>query len=358
MKKKILLSMAICMTASGMVACARPKGDLTYGTLIPQTIFSLVELTSDELFNRLIEREETILLAIYQGEFSEDCLCWATFENVIANYMNNYHEIIYIYNAHNLNDELNVLNIRQLQQSTPALYIFQGEKQLAAFSYDKKQDQALFEDMDGAILNESIHRYVNAPKMYYVDKDFIDQKIVSKEDFVVGYVRETCGDCHYVMPNVIIPYIKEHNTKKNIYLFEFQKYFEAAQDEEDYEAQIAYQELKDQFHMSASSDLVFGYKTGVVPTIHYYSQGKIVDANVYFNDSVEKVGDKYIISDSYYSTERVANLTYTKTVLKGLELNEEDVIQSPRTGNYHWLQEKAALKHTAILKDFLDNYLY
>ena len=93
MKKKILLSMAICMTASGMVACARPKGDLTYGTLIPQTIFSLVELTSDELYNRLIEREETILLAIYQGEFSEDCLCWATFENVIANYMNNSHLI-------------------------------------------------------------------------------------------------------------------------------------------------------------------------------------------------------------------------------------------------------------------------
>ena len=62
MKKKILISMTICMTASGMVACSRPKGDLTYGTLVPHTIFSLVELTSDELYNRLFEKKRLFFL--------------------------------------------------------------------------------------------------------------------------------------------------------------------------------------------------------------------------------------------------------------------------------------------------------
>lgn len=358
MKKKLLLNVALCLTAGSMTGCTSTKADLTYGTYLSHTIFSLIELTNDQLFNRLFEKEETILLAVYQGEFSEDCLCWTTFENVIANYINNYHEVIYLYNAQNLGDDLKALNIRQLQQSTPALYIFQGEKQVAAFSYDKKQDKTLFEDMNGSKLNQSIHRYVNTPKIYYVDEDFLAQSLEQKKDFVVGFVRESCGDCHYVMPNIIIPYIKDNKINKNMYLFDFQKYYDLTQQPNNEEAVAQYQGLKDFFRLSEDGDQIFGYKTGVVPTFHYYQQGELVDANVFFNDVVEKVDDKYFITNSYYSPERAAVLKYTNKVLKGMEIGEGDVIQSSRTGAYHWLQEKAALQHTAILLDFLKMYLY
>ena len=113
--------------------------------------------------------------------------------------------------------------------------------------------------MDGAILNKifivmlTLRKCIMSIKILSI-KNRIERRLCCQ------LCKETCGDCHYVMPNVIIPYIKEHDIKKNIYLFEFQKYYEAAQNEEDYEAQIEYQELKDQFHLSINSDTFLDIK--------------------------------------------------------------------------------------------------
>ncbi|NLB48895.1 MAG: hypothetical protein GX813_03555 [Erysipelotrichia bacterium] len=358
MKKKLLFNIALFLFSFCQVGCASAKANLTYGTYVPHTVFSLKELTNDELYNRLFEKEETLLLAVYQDDYSKSCLCWTTFENVVTNYINNYHESVYLYNAHNLTESLKPLNIRQLQQSTPALYIFQGKKQVAAFSYDQKLDQALFEDLNGKIISQSIHRYVNAPKVYYVDEDFIADNLAQKNDFILGFMRETCGDCHYAMPNVILPYIHQNKINKNFYLFDFQKYYDLTKEADNEEAVIHYQNLKDLFRLSANSDALFGYRNGMVPTFHYYQQGELVDASVFFNDVVEKINERYMITNSFYSLERAQVLKYTNTVLEQMEISEHDVIQSSRTGSYHWATEKAALHHAPLLLAFLKMYYY
>lgn len=357
MKNKYLLPLVVYLSCCCLAGCSQEKINLTYGTLINHTTFSLTELNNEELYNRLYEKEETLLLAVYQGAYSEDCLCWSTFETAIANYINNYHENIYIFNAQNIDDSLNNLEIRKLQTSTPILYIFKGDNKIASFSYDNKADKALFEDLNGTVINKKIHQYVNRPKIYYVDCEYIEENIQNNNNFVVALVREGCGDCSYVLPNVIIPYVYQSTIVKDVWILDMQNVYNLSKNSLDEEEKMQYQLLKNYYHLSSSSDSKFGYLEGVVPTLQFYEEGELSDVCVYFNDVIDKNGDKYYISNSFYTEERVENLKYTTSVLKNLEIPEEEIVET-KNGSYYWLQEKAAQKHNAIARSFLDMYLY
>ena len=76
----------------------------------------------------------------------------------------------------------------------------------------------------------------------------------------------------------------------------------------------------------------------------------------------KKDNGKYYVSDSYYSNERLSNLTYLKgasfqTVLKGMELNNADVIEVNES-TYIWSQAAATKYHTPFLEAFLNYYKY
>ncbi|HHT67390.1 MAG TPA: hypothetical protein GX010_04155 [Erysipelotrichaceae bacterium] len=356
MKNKYLLPIVAFLSSCCLAGCTEVRICLTYGTYINHTPSTLKELDNDELYNRLFEKEENLLLAVYQGAYSEDCLCWSTFENVISNYINKYHEMIYVYNAQNIEDSLKQLDILKLEKSTPALYVFKGRRQIISFSYDKNRDRTIFEDLDGELLNKRIHQYVEAPKIYYVNRDYLDKNIKENNEFIVSFFREACGDCSYIMPNVILPYIESRKLRINFWIFDMQKDYELSKNSTDEEEKEHYNVLKNHFHLSASSDPNLGYLGGVVPTIQYYKNGQLVDACVYFNDTIDKRDGVYYISDSFYTEERLPHLHYTDMVLKGLELNEDEVIQT-KSGFYYWSQDKAALKHNAIATSFLDMYL-
>lgn len=362
-KHKLLAISLLPIAFSLLAGCNNKTGDiLTYGTYVNQSYQTLEELTNDELYEKAFNQNEAFLLAVYQGTVSESCTCWSTYLDVVINYMNKYHEKVYFFNAHEQEDNIKELKITKINDdSVPYLYIFKGIKKLASFSYNNKKDNNVFSDTSGQAMYSRVHNYIKKPSLYYVDETNLDSKIKENEAMVL-YMRKSCGDCKYVLPHVIIPYVESHNLKKDIYLFDMQSYYDLSKDETaTIEEKEQYQNLKNKYKLSASSNEKFGYLDGVVPTAHYYKDNELKGAAVYFNDvvSVKEDGTPYV-SDSFYSFERMNNLTYLvdyhdKCIFKDMEIAGQTV-QLP-SGDQYWLQEKAAAYYTPIWNKFLDYYL-
>ncbi len=361
MKKKIVLSLIAPLLFVSLISCNndKEKVHLTYGTEMQETLFTMKELTNDELLNKAKDEKEVFLLAVYQGEYSEDCMCWATFENVIVNYMNLFNRLVYVYNAQNQDDSLKELKIAKLDQSTPSLYVFNGEKKLASFSYNNVKDKAIFEDKKANTINERVNKVVDKPLMYYIHPEQVEQSAKGNSDgFLVLYIRNGCGDCKYVLPNVIIPYIYSHKLNVGIRIVDLQKLYDEQNNDET--GALPYDSMKDNCQLSEIGNETYGYGKGVVPTIQYYKEGNLTDVSVFFNDELDQKEDgTYYVSNSFYSEERLTSLKYVSNVeikvLKGLVIPSEDVITT-NWGYSFWAQEKAAQYHTPLLEAFLDTY--
>lgn len=355
MKKNYLLVLPLLFASFLLASCQNKKVDLTYGTYIEKTLFSLKELNNDELEDKLFNQKETLLLAVYQDEYSQDCLCWASFENTLVNYVNTYHEEVYLYNAHEQNKALKELNIKVYEESTPMLYLFNGQKKIVSFSYNNAKDKTVFSDNTGKAMFERLHEYINAPKMYYVDDEYLDDNLSKNDESLVLFMRHTCGDCKYVIPNTLIPYIKSHDIKHEVLVFDLNEYYlKGLVSSQSY---TIYDEIKDKYQLTEKTSKEFGYLKGVVPTFHYYQKGVLKDASIYFNDEISKdeLGN-YYISNSFYSESRLTSIKYTNKSLVGTIIDANNIIVT-KSGGYFWAQEKAAKYHDPLLKSFLDMYL-
>lgn len=359
MKKKALLIslLPILLLASCKWDYHDVYAPLTYGTQIEVTVDTLPELTSDELYAK-VEKNECFILAVHQGEYSADCLCWSTFKTVITNFMNSSHEIVYIFNAQEQTNDLKDLEIKKFKESTPMLYVFYGSQKIASYSYNKAKDKSIFNDTTGVSMYKALNKVAKAPQLFYVDKKTLDQKIEESETMTVLFIRNACEDCKYVLPNVIIPYINEQFLKKQIYLFDLQEYFDKQSIPE--VSSAPYDGIKSHYGLSETGNASYGYGSGVVPTIQHYNNGVLSDASVYFNDEIaQKEDGSYYISESYYSDERLTSLKYLdkveNKVLKGMALPNDEVLQT-ESGRLFWKQEKAAFYHTPLLKAFLNKY--
>ena len=364
MKKRIVALLPLIIIPFALNACKQDKASLTYGTLIHQDIYSLKEIDNSELASKSKDEKEVFILAVYQGRYSEECQCWTTFTNVIATYMNLTNEMVYLYNAHNQNDEVASLRINKYEDSTPTLYIFNGEKKVARFSYRNNGDKAIFEDTTAEAMKTRINRYIDKPTLYYVDEKYLDDHYTHDDSMAVLFVRRGCGDCRYEIPNVIIPYINKHKTMRSLCVFDIQDYYDKANKESaTSDDKMYYQSLKDRFNLSTYGDETFGYQNGVVPTIQFVKKGVVDDASVYFNDTVAKKDDgTFYVSNSYYSEERLPHLKYLQgarnypTILKGMTLTEG--ILENKKGGYYWSQDAASKYHRPLLEAFLDFYMF
>ena len=362
MKKSLLKFLLLPLVFGSLASCSYSKSSLTYGTYVSQTLYSIKELTNVELLNKTKNENETFLLAVYQGQYSEGCSCWSTFESVIVKYMNDYHGVVYEYNAQEQDDSLEALKIEKVEASTPYLYIYKGEKRLAKYCYNNKQEFDLFEDAEK--MNQLVSKKVNKPSVYYVNDLFLTANLASSKDAVVLFARSGCGDCNYVLPNVLIPYINNHSSKKEVWIYDLQSLYDLSRSSAATEEEKArYQEMKDKYGLSASANDKYGYQNGVVPTMQYYQEGILKDSTVFFNDEVSQKEDgSFYLSNSFYSEERLANLAYLKgsklkTVLKDMAIPQEEAMER-RSGGYYWSQKGAAQYHTPLLKAFLDYYLF
>ena len=234
MKNKVLLLITTALVFSSLTGCKKEvnKIHLTYGTKMQVKLSNLKELTNDELLVKTRDEKEVFLLATYQGEYSKDCLCWATFKNVIVNYANKYNRIIYLYNAQNQDDSLENLKIEKLEQSTPYLYVFNGEEKLASFSYNNSKDRGMFEDIKGNMLKDKVDQVVDKPLMYYIYPEEVQHNTIKyHSSWIVLYIRRGCGDCKYVLPNIIIPYINSHNLDIGIQIVDLQDLYDLQKEE-------------------------------------------------------------------------------------------------------------------------------
>ena len=361
MKKSLILLVAI-LAAPFLSSCQKENADekvlLTYGTYIDTSISELPELDNDALLKKM-QSDEVFLLAAHQGKYSESCLCWSTFLNVIVSYSNAYNEKVYLYNAQEQTESMKDLGIKKLDQSTPMLYIFKGQEQIVSFSYSNKKDKKIFSDVSGETMDDKVHQYAKVPKMYFVDEEYIDDEMMKRHSSVLLFMRNGCDDCKYVIPNVLIPYITETQIYQEVLLFDMQPYYDIQKQAED--GSKPYDNLKNKYQLTENNGNLLGYQQGVVPTIQYYKDGVLKDSAVFFNDVVAKKEDgSYYISDSFYSEERLTSVHYLKdvmgNVLKGRSLKAEDVAITP-SGYIYWLQEKAAVYHTPLFEAFLNYYL-
>ena len=362
MMKKSLVLLTVMLTTPFLSSCQKEKTNvknlLTYGSYIEVSVSNLPELDNDALLEK-VQSEEVFLLATNQGEYSEGCLCWSTFLNVIENYTNSFKERVYLYNAQEQTDSMKDLGIKKINQSTPMLYIFKGKDQIAAFSYGNNKDKEIFSDISGKEMDAKIHQYVERPKMFYVDEKIIDQRILEQKTSVLLFMRSGCDDCKYVIPNVIIPYINHYSVANSILLFDMQPYYELQKQQDS--SSKPYDNLKEKYQLTENNGNLLGYQQGVVPTIHYYESGELKDSAVFFNDVVAKKDDgTYYISDSFYSEERLTSLHYLNNVqnkvLKDMSISADEVATTP-SGYAYWLQEKAAVYHTPLFEAFLDYYV-
>ena len=363
MKKKALFSIIVPLLFVPLNGCShRPAIRLTFGTELKQDIYTLKELSTSQLLDKTKNDKEVFLLATYQGSYSEDCLCWATYQNVIANYMNLTHDLVYVYNTQNIDDSIKHLNIEKPEDSTPCLYIFNGEQKVASFSYKNSKDKGIFEDITGHTMQYRVRRMAKSPLMRYVDTNYThSNSIKNTQGLVVLFMRRGCGDCSYSIPNVLIPYIKSHKINFGVRIVDLQDLYDLSKKETASEAEKAeYQKVKDDSLLSASTSEKYGYLNGVVPTLQYYEHGELIDASVFFNDEIgQKEDGSYYISNSFYSQERLTSIKYAdnvvNNVLKGMDINSDEVITTT-SGYTYWAQEKAAQYHQPLMEAFLERY--
>ena len=359
MKNKFLLVPLISLTFGTLTGCAIKKVNLTYGTYLPQTMESLKASGDMDIFFRTEYYNETFIVATFQKDYSEDCLCWSTFKQVIVNYMNKYHEKVYLFDTQNATAER--LKMDQYQDSTPALYLYHGKKQLAKFTYKKSQDKAIFTELNAETMYERIHKYVNKPGLYEVNDEYLSNNLKEMNEANVLFIRGSCSDCTYAIPNVIIPYFEIHELSREILYFNLEDYYSLQISNSSTEEEKAqYQQIKDKYQLSESANQTYGYSRGVVPTIQFYQKGYLKDACVLFNDEISQKDDgSYYISNSFYSEERLTSLRYLSdienNVLKGMTIKSDEVVTTP-SGYTYWSQEKAAVYHTPLLEAYLDFY--
>lgn len=369
MKKSALLTIIIPLLFLSLTGCDKNSSSkednkihLTYGNKMQTTVESLKELSTAELYEKAYNEKETFLLAVHQGKYSEDCLCWSTFKSVIVNYMGKTNEIIYLYNAQEQDESIANLKITKYEDSTPALYIFDGTNKIASFSYRNNEDRVIFENLKCEEMKKRIHEYVKYPQLYYNYPEYILHNTVKyHSSLAVLFIRSGCGDCQYVIPNIILPYIKTHELKAYITIIDLQELYDLSKDETaSEERRNEYQATKEYCKLTENMSSKYGYLNGVVPTMQYYKAGSLEDSSVFFNDEIAKKDDgSYYISNSFYTSERLTSIKYASNVknnvLKGMEISKEDVITTT-SGYTYWSQEKAAEYHTPLLTAFLDYY--
>lgn len=373
MKSKLLLLMLAPMTILSATGCSINSGmKLTYGTYITSDDASncdAVEINYGTLSQKMDETsdfsKENFLLVISP---TNGCVCWANFQNVLKAFIADTHYLVY------------QIKVTEFGEDTMGFKMQQGHVSFAIVKGGKIVKQYMSSNIfDSATsLKAEVNKYVRAPELYFVNQDYLDDKIKYQETVFVEYMKSSCPDCNYSDPNSLWPYASQNTFKNKMYIIDLDELdFGIEKYEKDSEGnyivnehgskitteayKTSYQEFKDVHYLSNTFSSEFGYGNGVVPTFQYYERGKLKDMMVFYNDSVEKVGDDLIVTNSYYDEYRKVNLGYVSdvktTVLKGLKLTLDDVDDYTAYGyGYSWKHAKADIYYKPLFNAFMNKY--
>lgn len=345
MKSKIYSTLLLLFATISLIGCDKKDNTLNINILTKE--IGSTEITRyEDLASMLSSQDnEDFMLATYSGIYSKGCSCWSGFQLEVMNkYVKENSIPIYYFDTDKLTGRDEKFGISQLVESDPEFYLFKDAKKVKRY----KGSIPFFKNYSK--FKEEIDKNINKPlykNLYYINEVFLKTALPTSEKAVLLTERNGCGDCRYVLPKVVEPFAKLAQFKTEIWVFDVQSYTNTEK----------YDSLKEYLQLTETSNSTFGFGTGYVPTIQYYGNGNLLDAAVYFNDSLEKNGNEYKVSKTYYTEERVKHLTFLNgsnvetKILEGLTVPESEVVYES-----YWSQEGASKYHTPIFKQFLKTY--
>ena len=358
--KKSLLFLSL-FTSLTMVSCGGSDIDtskiaLDYGHAYKNDIVSADDITIgyETLASKISKKESFVLLVFESG-----CHCWTSFNPVAIYFMNKYNVKFPAINVRSFDGEPNSFGIYKGVGEMPNICLFRRGVLIRQTVYGKQKDKTIFTEKEKfeAFMLDNIY----LPKMYYVDKDALDEKIANKEDFNLYVARSGCGDCSRVNGEVLYGWSdanKEKAVPNNpLYIFDIEKY----RGTEDY------QPIKDAYGLSNTDfNPVFGYDhgsdKGMLPTFQRWHDGQIIDMITTLNDYL---GENHTL-DSYFTEVRVnaspmLKVYGNKYVLNGNHVEDKDIGQYPIPGTeeiYEYVKKDAqATWHNPIVELYLSTYV-
>lgn len=361
--KNQLLVLSILPLLLGVTSCnnSYSKVNLLFGR---ETVTQLEDIKYGDLAN-MIDDEKNFIIA---STPDSSCACWSTFKNqCLLPYAKENKLIVYtiphkeLEQAHDDNKSTFGIDYRS---DRPTFLLFEDGKIKEQRVYESKD--SIFKQLDS--FKKYFDEKINLPNYYYVSLTELNKLYIEEESFNIYFSRSNCPDCAYVETHSLKEYAKKNPEFRNLYVLDCETIGIRVYDENNQltpDSALAWQAFKDEYGLSTVNNPTFGYNTGYVPTFFSVTPKNgsktegITMGSVYFNDTVTKEDGKYIVSDSYYTSERLPSLTYAsnveKNVLKGMALSEDDV-NSYFDGAYiAWKQEKAATYHDALLFAYLDS---
>ena len=301
--------------------------------------FETTEITTERL-NELVNGKENFLFVVS----TNTCGCWNEFRPNLERYIVDNKLICYRMDYNQIKDVAGPgYELYHLSSSTTTFAIFENGKVKTTLCTSDDSKIMYDEKKFAQYMNENIR----LPGSYFITKSDYESIKDSGKNAVIYFARSKCGDCGNLNPGLLRSYVNSRSMEHKIYVVECQPYY----------GTDAYQSIKDGFGMSEyimvddvkTPNNPYGFGTGVFPFFSYIENGNYASGAVVYNDSVDS---NLVVSNSYYTAERVANLQYTNTVIQGKQLSEDDV---SRYGEYViWNHDSADKVYEGILNSFLD----
>ena len=293
------------------------------------------EITIQKL-NELVNAKENFLLVVS----TNTCGCWNEFSPNLNSYLSKNKAICYKVDFNQIKDVASAYDLNLLSSSTTTFAIFENGKLKTSLcsSNDKNimYDQTKFE--------KYMAENIKLPGCYYITEDDYNSLKNNKQNAVIYFERTACGDCTSINSGILRTYINNHPNANKIYVLDCQPHWKAKNDP-NYQS---YLDKKDELGISNVNN-PYGFDAGVFPFFTLIENGEYASGAVVYNDTVDT---NLVVTDSYYTTERAVQLSYTNEVIKGKQLTESDV---NRIGDFvMWKQESADKVYEGILNSFLD----
>lgn len=308
------------------------------------------EMDYDELEACTIDKLSFVLVTFND----RTCGCWRDFNPLFVRFANEHHYQVKLFDIGLFEGHSNKFGIYSVTNHMPGICFFRRGKLVRQSVYGKNAENNRKMFKEYKVFEQFMLENVYLPKLYYVDKETLDGKISSNNEFSLYVARTSCGDCGRIEKDYIHTWTdKNKNTTLNDYLYIF--------DIQSYRSDMTlYQQIKDQYGLSTVYNTDFGYDTGYVPTFQRWKNGEIIDMITVLNDSV----DSNLKVTSYFNQSRISKSPLLKDtgdeyLFDQKVVTEDDVTSMEYEGvTYTFLKQDVQFKwHQPIVELFFNEYV-
>ncbi len=352
MKKISLLFLTPLLMLSSLSLSSCGKNDnkvkLTYGEVTHQKYHEI----SYARLNKMIDNKESFLLVVDP----KGCSCFSYFMKASEQYIQDNHLLLYYMKVSDFNGN-DTKGIKVVEGSTSFSIFNEGVIQQSIASNSSTEIMEKKEKFE-----EYISQYISKPNMYLVNEDDLDQMYHNSNKSLIYFARNKCEDCSYINGNFLYEYMK--NRDEILYVVDGDDGIREYDESGNLINESEWIAFKQKYGLTADNNPVYGYGNGVVPTFLLVSGDNesttYHSGAVAFNDTVTKVNDKYLLTNTYYSNERQEHLSYLNGLssLENKEINHDDVFfYDPAETIGTWTKSAAKTSYFERVERFLNTYL-